>query len=147
MQRKIWYHTIHKALNMSNAGWVGIDLDGTLAEYTEWQGIDHIGPPIAPMLDYVKFLLDMGVDVRIFTARCQEGIKAIRAIEKWCFTHLGRVLPVTATKDFNMVFAIDDRCYTVEINTGTFLVNPPSVAVVKNHWGDGAPPMEEFKND
>jgi hypothetical protein len=35
-------------------GWIGVDLDGTLAQYGEFKGRDHIGEPIAPMLDKVK---------------------------------------------------------------------------------------------
>lgn len=27
-------------------GWIGVDLDGTLAEYHGWKGVDHIGPPV-----------------------------------------------------------------------------------------------------
>lgn len=35
---------------MSNhQGWLGVDLDGTLAEYTGWKGASHIGAPIKPM--------------------------------------------------------------------------------------------------
>jgi len=26
-------------------GWVGVDLDGTLAHYDGWKGADHIGEP------------------------------------------------------------------------------------------------------
>ena len=35
-------------------GWIGVDLDGTLAEYLGWQGMGHIGEPIAPMVERVK---------------------------------------------------------------------------------------------
>ena len=35
-------------------GWVGVDLDGTLATYDEWRGIEHVGEPIAPMVERVK---------------------------------------------------------------------------------------------
>lgn len=30
-------------------GWIGVDLDGTLAEYTGWKGVEHIGEPITPI--------------------------------------------------------------------------------------------------
>jgi hypothetical protein len=33
---------------MSTGGWIGVDLDGTLAHYDGWKGIDHIGEPIKP---------------------------------------------------------------------------------------------------
>lgn len=54
---------------MSTSGWIGVDLDGTLAEYNGWQGIDHIGKPIPKMVNRVKKWLSEGVQVKIFTAR------------------------------------------------------------------------------
>ena len=45
---------------MSNNGWIGVDLDGTLAYYDGWQGIDHIGEPILPMLNRVTKWLEQG---------------------------------------------------------------------------------------
>src|SRR5690349_18780615 len=55
------------------SGWIGVDLDGTLAEYHGWKGVEHIGPPIPEMVARVKQWLAEGRDVRIFTARCSEG--------------------------------------------------------------------------
>lgn len=49
--------------------WVGFDLDGTLAEYDGWHGIDHIGAPITPMVELVKRLHGGGTRVKIMTAR------------------------------------------------------------------------------
>lgn len=112
---------------------MGVDLDGTLAVYEGWQGIEHIGPPIPLMLKYVQELLYEGVEVRIFTARVSEGARAIMAIEQWCVKHIGQVLRVTNVKDMNMVFLIDDRAVSVEVNTGRFLVEPPSMAAVAWH--------------
>lgn len=37
-----------------NDAWIGVDLDGTLAEYTSWQGIEHIGPPIELMANRIR---------------------------------------------------------------------------------------------
>lgn len=54
---------------MSGSGWIGVDLDGTLAEYDGWKGPSHIGKPIEPMVARVKEWLKEGKDVRIFTAR------------------------------------------------------------------------------
>ena len=36
--------------------WTGFDLDGTLAEYDGWKGIEHVGKPIKPMCDLIKKL-------------------------------------------------------------------------------------------
>jgi len=35
-------------------GWYGFDLDGTLAKYDKWEGIDHIGEPVKPMVDLIR---------------------------------------------------------------------------------------------
>lgn len=118
---------------MSGKGWVGIDLDGTLAEYHSWKGVDNIGAPIPLMVKYVRELLHQDIDVRIFTARVGNGTKAIVAIEKWCIEHLGHVLQITNVKDMNMVFLVDDRAVSVQKNTGVFLVEPPAIKEVFWH--------------
>lgn len=35
---------------MSDKPWLGVDLDGTLAVYDKWRGIEHIGAPIPAMV-------------------------------------------------------------------------------------------------
>lgn len=50
-------------------GWYGFDLDGTLAVYDKWEGIDHIGEPVKPMVDLVKRMHAEGKVVKILTAR------------------------------------------------------------------------------
>jgi len=128
---------------MSNSnGWVGIDLDGTLAKYDKWRGPEHIGEPIAPMVEYVKSLIANGIEVKIVTARAatsrileDEDLynTVITKIRQWCYKHLGKRLDVTAEKDFGMVFLVDDRVVAVEKNTGEFLTSPPSIASIKWH--------------
>lgn len=54
---------------VTGQGWVGFDLDGTLAKYDKWQGIDHIGEPIAPMVRLRKRYHERGMKVKILTAR------------------------------------------------------------------------------
>lgn len=120
---------------MSNRGWIGVDLDGTLAFYDHWRGPEHIGEPIPAMLARVKQWLSDGVDVRIFTARVDGGTVALSMgnqdgeqcrnvarvkgfIETWCEQHVGRVLPITCQKDFGMIELWDDRCIQVIPNTG-----------------------------
>jgi hypothetical protein len=49
--------------------WYGFDLDRCLAQYSHWQGVEHIGEPIAPMVAKVKQYLAEGKRVKIFTAR------------------------------------------------------------------------------
>lgn len=108
-------------------GWIAVDLDGTLAEYDEvWRGVEHVGAPIAPMVEKVRALLAEGADVRIFTARVTmnstrsagEALRARETIEKWCLEHIGRELPVTNVKDFGMIRLYDDRCVQVVPNLG-----------------------------
>lgn len=110
---------------MTGAGWIGVDLDGTLAEYQGWVGVGHIGPPIRLMVARVKDWLEQGWDVRIFTARAAErNPTELLAIEEWCREHIGRALPVTATKDYQMVELWDDRAVGVEHNTGRLRTGP-----------------------
>ena len=93
--------------------WIGVDLDGTLAEYHEWRGDDVIGNPIKPMLERVSLWLKAGVAVKIMTARpVHPPIKA------WCLKYLGVELPVTNSKDFEMLELWDDRAVRVRKNTG-----------------------------
>jgi hypothetical protein len=109
-------------------GWVGVDLDGTLAHYDGWKGEDHIGEPVPLMLARVLGWLELGIEVRIVTARAGDppplGAQAatthdqVALIEAWCLKHVGRVLPVTNRKDYAMVELWDDRCVAVEPNTG-----------------------------
>lgn len=50
-------------------GWYGFDLDGTLAKYDGWKGIDHIGEPVELMVARIKKMHDEGKVVKILTAR------------------------------------------------------------------------------
>lgn len=104
-------------------GWIGVDLDGTLAEY---HGFNHglIGKPIPLMVSRVKNWIEDGKEVRIVTARVcskldSEEIHIARmAIELWCIAYIGRSLEVTAEKDFDMIELWDDRARRVCFNTG-----------------------------
>lgn len=112
-------------MSVNRGGWIGVDLDGTLAHYTHWVSITHIGAPIAPMVNRVKAWLRSGKTVKILTARINvpgvpssEIENAKRAIHEWCLTHIGAVLEVTCSKDTNMVELWDDRAIQVTANTG-----------------------------
>lgn len=101
-------------------GWIAVDLDGTLAHYTEWPVDGSIGAPIPRMIERVKAWLAEGRDVRIFTARIappNDGEQLLK-IEAWCEEHLGLKLPVTCQKDYGMIELWDDRCEQVIPNTG-----------------------------
>ena len=112
-------------------GWIGVDLDGTLAQSVKTQTGEEIGAPIRPMVQVVKRWLARGDDVRIFTARVNPNhhqgdiVRARRAIEAWCKRHLGRILPVTYEKDWDMVLLLDDRARQVEHDTGRIFCGHP----------------------
>lgn len=100
-------------------GWIGVDLDGTLAHYDEWRGERHIGKPVPAMVARVRNWLATGLEVRIFTARAfKASPDVIRAIEDWSEKHIGQRLEVTCTKDYGMLELWDDRAVSVEPNTG-----------------------------
>lgn len=104
---------------MSTSGWIGVDLDGTLAEYGGWVGPDHIGAPVPAMLERVRAWVLEGVEVRVFTARvCDNDPKTVEVIEAWCERHVGVRLKVTNVKDFGMHELWDDRAVQVEKNSG-----------------------------
>lgn len=105
------------------SGWIGVDLDGTLAHYADWAAnCDHIGEPVPAMLARVRAWLAKGQEVKIFTARASASGKdleeQVALIEAWCIKHIGQVLPITCVKDFGMIELWDDRAVSVEMNTG-----------------------------
>lgn len=129
---------------MGAQGWIGVDLDGTLAYLDPvdpaWPSV---GRPLQPMLDRVKAWVTEGKDVRIVTARVDEEVSiyldiargadpsdpdiASRArcaahmrmlIERWLVEHVGVALPITSRKDYHMLELWDDRAVQVLTNTG-----------------------------
>ena len=108
-------------------GWIGVDLDGTLAKYDGWRGELHIGEPVPMMLERVKGWILQGKAIKIVTARVSVGtgdrssstVDQIRtAIQDWCEEHLAVRLEVVCCKDFGMIELWDDRCVQVVPNTG-----------------------------
>lgn len=107
-------------------GWIGVDLDGTLAHYDHWVSHTHIGAPIPEMVERVKRWLAEGYTVRVFTARMSEPNARMRAevlteIYLWTEQHIGTRLEATCMKDYAMLELWDDRAVTVEMNTGRAL--------------------------
>lgn len=104
--------------------WIGFDLDGTLAEYDGWSGIEYIGKPVKRMCELAKKLHSEGKIIKIFTARVAprkddtDSSKAKDYIEKWCEENLGFVPPVTYEKDALMETLYDDRAVQIIPNTG-----------------------------
>jgi hypothetical protein len=111
-------------------GWIGVDLDGTLAEYHGWQGLMHIGKPIEPMVRRIKLWLAAGLEVRIFTARMSPGKDAKgftaedfrMALSRWLeAAGLPKRMKATNVKDYEMLELYDDRAVQVEFNTGLLI--------------------------
>ena len=108
---------------MSESGWIGVDLDGTLAVYDGWNN-GEIGKPVPLMLERVKSWISEGVKVKIFTARVgvtfDENYKneMVKIIQDWTEKYTGVRLEVTATKDFSMIELWDDRAVQVIPNKG-----------------------------
>jgi len=107
--------------------WIGVDLDGTLAKYDSWHGVEYIGAPIPSMVNRVKRWLKDGKRVKIFTARVcpQQGEEivalAVKAIEEFCLENFQQILEITCMKDWSTIEIWDDRCVSVEKNTGRSL--------------------------
>jgi len=110
--------------------WVGVDLDGTLAEWWDtnhpegWDG-EGVNAPVHRMVEMVKRAIDRGLHVKICTARVgptetPERIeKQTILIQDWCEKHIGRPLEVTASKDPYMLELWDDRAVRISRDEGT----------------------------
>ena len=109
--------------------WIGFDLDGTLAHHGEGEWDGGVGRPIKPMIDILKNYIAEGVECRIVTARVaschpeQERYDQTVIVREWIKEQVGRELPVTSEKDFEMVVLYDDRAIQVEKNTGRLVSN------------------------
>lgn len=113
-------------------GWIGVDLDGTLAVYEGWDD-GRIGEPVPLMLERVKRWLAEGYEVKIVTGRVgrpdaarvsntPEKIEEMRKkVEDWTERHVGRRLQVTNEKDYDMLELWDDLVVQVEENTGRII--------------------------
>ena len=109
---------------MVKNGWIGVDFDGTLAEYHGWKGpsFDQIGKPIWPMVHRVRKWLANGDSVQILTARVHHGNPAAEesrdAIKRWSIRYFNKVLPIRCDKDLYMIELWDNRCVQLITNTG-----------------------------
>lgn len=117
-------------------GWIAVDLDGTLAYYHSWRGLDHIGKPVKSMLERVKRWREEGYEVRIFTARASSA-DLIPPVEAWLKKHKIGGLKVTNELDADCIELWDDRCVQLLPNTGMPVRSPSLLARPK------APLLEE----
>ena len=104
------------------SGWLGIELDGTLAQALEHQPLACIGEPVALMVNRVRQWQMVGIDVRLFTARASEPAQ-LPLIERWLAAQ-GLQMPVTCEKDFQMSAFYDAWAVHVIHNSGEPSVEP-----------------------
>lgn len=98
-------------------GWIGVDLDGTLAKCEPNKSPRHIGDPVPQMLKRVRHWINTGRTVKIFTARAGDPHDEI-SIHQWCVRHGLPKLEITNRKDHKMLALWDDRAVGVVRNTG-----------------------------
>lgn len=74
-ERKTEYKpsTPHKTKTEPTRTRVCVDLDGVLATYDKWKGVDHIGKPIEGALEFARKLAKIS-DITIFTSRCAQDV-------------------------------------------------------------------------
>lgn len=60
---------------------VAVDLDGVLAKYDGWKGIDHVGDPVPGAKEFIEELCKE-FSVIIYTTRCRES-KGIARVVGW----------------------------------------------------------------
>lgn len=117
-------HDLIRYPRYSRNGWIGVDLDGTLAVSERATDPRHIGPPVPQMLKRVRYWIKSGRTVKIFTARAGDPLD-VAAIHQWCVRHGLPKLEVTDRKDFHMVALWDDRAVGVVSNIGVPILPAP----------------------
>lgn len=106
---------------MDNESWIGVDLDGTLAYYERGYAREKIiGDPILPILNKVKKAIESGIIVKIFTARVSQNDDNSYILD-WLKKNGLPPLEITNIKDWKMIELWDDRCLSIEHNTGKIL--------------------------
>ena len=98
-------------------GWIGMDLDGTLARAETLSGTSKIGAPIPEMVSLAARFAREGVTVKIFTARASDP-EQVDKIHQWLRQNGLPEFEVTNVKDFEMIRLYDDRAVQVITNTG-----------------------------
>lgn len=102
---------------------IAIDLDGTLAYYSGWKGIDHIGDPLPGSRRLVGFLLAEGYKVVIYTTRTNPEVNGgtaeelAKPIYAWLTKHGfdQRVTVALHGKPIAVMY-IDDRAFDIPTN-------------------------------
>jgi hypothetical protein len=117
----------------SQKGWIGVDLDGTLAYHDSQQGLHPIGKPNESILFRVQQWLEAGIEVRIFTARAAESTLVL-PVKEWLRKVGLPDLAVTHRRDFNLLQIWDDRAIQLETNTAELLTPRHHLNLTVNGW-------------
>ena len=102
---------------------VCVDLDGVLAFYNGWKGVDHIGDPRPGAVEFTR-ALSLIADVVIFTTRCNEEMNRpekahllVNRVKAWLDLHGFQYADVYAGQGKPIAAAyIDDRAIAVPEN-------------------------------
>jgi phosphoribosylamine--glycine ligase len=119
------YRKLDEIFTGNDGGWYGVDLDGTLADYSDWS--DEIGDPLPVSIQRVRRQLSEGKEVRVFTARGtvdgDEDSKHEQVIKiyEWIKKHVGVPLEVQHNKDPKMIRLDDDRVRQVDPKDGSLI--------------------------
>ena len=93
---------------------VCVDMDGVLASYDGWKGVDHIGDPIEGARDFVDALAK-DFKIMIFSTRCNAEVNKFYDVEtlvdivkEWLQTHGFKYDYIGIGKPMAVAY-IDDR--------------------------------------
>ena len=118
---------------------IAVDLDGTLAHYDGWKGIEHIGPVIPEVANAIERAQAEGAEVHLFTARVsdpEDAAEAHQVISKWAEANHFNFASITAVKHKFFSEFWDDRAIQVIKNEGIFVLNELTDQVCLNDGDD-----------
>ena len=118
---------------------IAVDLDGTLAYYDGWKGIEHIGPVIPEVANAMERAQKEGADVWIFTARVSDpndSEQAGKYVRDWLIKNNFQFEGITAVKHKFFSEFWDDRAIQVIKNEGIFVLNEHTYNVCLNDGDD-----------
>lgn len=96
----VWVPFEHSRLRPESSrgkgGWIGFDLDGTIAHYEDFEGAGIIGKPIQNTIAIMRRYLESGIECRILTARISPVTHMRGEID--LIDYSGHIEAVTAAK-------------------------------------------------